>query len=178
MEPYYLDADVQLYHGDCREIVPALGLTADLVLADPKGCASCGKTGDPIKKSYCSACYQRWIKAGRPTDGPPPARGDDLIRWRQVPEIPSGREPTDLDVGTAGEHLVCADLLLGGYVAFRADQNCAYDVAVDLGGRLIRLQVKSTRAVKPIPQRETESLAYQWHVRRAGKGGRRNYKPG
>jgi len=35
MKPYYADEQVSLYHGDCREILPALGVTADLVLADP-----------------------------------------------------------------------------------------------------------------------------------------------
>jgi site-specific DNA-methyltransferase (adenine-specific) len=34
-EPYYADDDVALYKGDCREIVPTLGLTADLIVADP-----------------------------------------------------------------------------------------------------------------------------------------------
>lgn len=33
--PYYEDASVSLYHGDCREIAPALGLRADAVFADP-----------------------------------------------------------------------------------------------------------------------------------------------
>lgn len=35
--PYWSSPDghVALYHGDCREILPALGLQADLVLADP-----------------------------------------------------------------------------------------------------------------------------------------------
>jgi site-specific DNA-methyltransferase (adenine-specific) len=33
--PYFDDGQVQLYVGDCREILPALGVTADLVLADP-----------------------------------------------------------------------------------------------------------------------------------------------
>jgi site-specific DNA-methyltransferase (adenine-specific) len=33
--PYFDDGQVSLYHGDCREILPALGITADLVLADP-----------------------------------------------------------------------------------------------------------------------------------------------
>jgi len=33
--PYYADDDVQLYLGDMRELLPALGLHADLVLADP-----------------------------------------------------------------------------------------------------------------------------------------------
>jgi site-specific DNA-methyltransferase (adenine-specific) len=35
MTPYYEDGTVSLYLGDCREVLPALGLTADLVLADP-----------------------------------------------------------------------------------------------------------------------------------------------
>ncbi|NJQ04251.1 DNA-methyltransferase [Streptomyces lonarensis] len=33
--PYYADDQVALYLGDCREVLPALGLTADLVLTDP-----------------------------------------------------------------------------------------------------------------------------------------------
>lgn len=35
MRPYYADEQVTLYHGDMREVLPALGLQADLVLADP-----------------------------------------------------------------------------------------------------------------------------------------------
>lgn len=82
---------------------------------------------------------------------------------------------TDLAAGTAAEHLVCADLLLQGYRAFLADQNCPYDVAVDIGGRLVRIQVKATRAARALPQRVGHFPAYMWHVRRAGKGGRRVY---
>lgn len=97
-------------------------------------------------------------------------------------------ELTDLAAGIAAEHLVCADLLLQGYRAFRSDQHCAYDVIVDLGARLLRVQVKATRGLtvlrrtdrvyrrgpnKGLPQYVT---AYMWHVRRAGKGGRRVYE--
>lgn len=35
MKPYFDDGTVQLYLGDCREVLPALGVTADLVIADP-----------------------------------------------------------------------------------------------------------------------------------------------
>lgn len=35
MKPYWGDGQVALYLGDCREVLPALGLTADLVVADP-----------------------------------------------------------------------------------------------------------------------------------------------
>lgn len=82
---------------------------------------------------------------------------------------------TDLAAGTAAEHLVCADLLLAGYRAFLADQNCPYDVAVESGGRLIRVQVKATRGLRSIPQRVNHQSAYLFHTRRAGKRGQRRY---
>lgn len=34
-EPYYQDDAVTIYHGDCREVVPTLGLDASLLLTDP-----------------------------------------------------------------------------------------------------------------------------------------------
>jgi site-specific DNA-methyltransferase (adenine-specific) len=33
--PYYEDSQVQLYLGDMREVLPALGVTADCIIADP-----------------------------------------------------------------------------------------------------------------------------------------------
>lgn len=35
MNPYYEDASVRLYHGDCREILPEIGEAFDLIVADP-----------------------------------------------------------------------------------------------------------------------------------------------
>ncbi|WP_051966506.1 DNA-methyltransferase [Kitasatospora mediocidica] len=35
MEPYYQDETVRLYLGDCREVLPGLGLQADLLVVDP-----------------------------------------------------------------------------------------------------------------------------------------------
>jgi site-specific DNA-methyltransferase (adenine-specific) len=35
IEPYYADEHVQLYHGDMREILPALDIQADAVVTDP-----------------------------------------------------------------------------------------------------------------------------------------------
>jgi site-specific DNA-methyltransferase (adenine-specific) len=35
MKPYYEDKWVKIFHGDCREILPALDVKVDLVLTDP-----------------------------------------------------------------------------------------------------------------------------------------------
>jgi len=101
--------------------------------------------------------------------------GDCRDVLKSLPDNSIDSVVTDLAAGTAAEHLVCADLMLCGYRAFLADQNCPYDVAVDAGGRLVRIQVKATRGPRRIPQIREHVAAYMWHVRRAGKGGRRIY---
>lgn len=78
-----------------------------------------------------------------------------------------------LEIGKAAEHLVCADLIMAGYRAFLTDQGLPYDVVVDINGRLLRVQVKSTSGLRKVPQRKDEHLKYMWHVRRAGKGNSR-----
>lgn len=90
-------------------------------------------------------------------------------------EFTAERAVTELAIGTAGEHVVCADLLLQGYMAFMSDQNCAYDVVAEVDGRLVRIQVKTTLAAKLTPQRRAHIKSYQWNVRRAGKLGARVY---
>lgn len=101
--------------------------------------------------------------------------GDNRDVLRGIADSSIDSIVTDLAAGTAAEHIVCADLLLMGYRAFLSDQNCPYDVAVDVDGRLVRIQVKATRSPRSIPQRREHIAAYMWHVRRAGKGGRRFY---
>ena len=83
-------------------------------------------------------------------------------------------EISDIRAGKAGEYLVCADLLLKGYTAFVAEQVLAYDVIVDLGGRMIRIQVKTTRGPRATGGRDL-TPAYFFNVRRMGKGGRKAY---
>lgn len=83
---------------------------------------------------------------------------------------------SDLAAGMAAEHLVCADLILKGYKAFLTDQFCHYDVVAEVDKNLIRIQVKTTRMPKPVPQRKSHIPAYLFHVRRFGKGGRHSYK--
>jgi hypothetical protein len=73
-------------------------------------------------------------------------------------------------LATAGEHLVCADLLMLGYKAILTSQMCAYDIAVEVdAGRLVRVQVKSASDAKPkgavYPERERPpESAYQWGI--------------
>lgn len=56
--------------------------------------------------------------------------------------------------GNAAEHLVCADLLLNGWVAYLAGAGVPYNVLVDTGEVRLRVQVKSTLAAKtPTMQR-------------------------
>lgn len=80
----------------------------------------------------------------------------------------------DLDIGKAGEHIVIADLLLRGVKAFMTDQNLPYDVIADDGEKLHRLQVKTTRKIRHI--KEHSNPIYFFHIKRAGKNGRRFYR--
>jgi hypothetical protein len=50
----------------------------------------------------------------------------------------------ELQIGKAGEHLVCCDLISRGYNAFLADQGLPYDVVMDYNNILYRIQVKTT----------------------------------
>jgi PD-(D/E)XK endonuclease len=82
----------------------------------------------------------------------------------------------DLELGKAAEHLVVADLILSGYRSYLTDQGVPYDVVLDDGGTLYRVQVKATRCVKRIPAHGAIGSGYLYNVRRAGKRGRRLYE--
>ena len=81
----------------------------------------------------------------------------------------------DLLIGIAGEHLACFDLISKGYTTFMTDQGMPYDLIIEVDGRLLKVQVKTTRTHKAIPQRKNHHPAYMYHVRRCGKGGRGKY---
>ena len=80
-----------------------------------------------------------------------------------------------LEVGKAGEHLVCADLIMKGYKAYLTDQGLSYDVIVDINNKLLRIQVKTTLHSSFIPQRKQNYKSYKFNCRRCGKGGRKEY---
>lgn len=78
-----------------------------------------------------------------------------------------------LELGKAAEHLVCADLMLSGEVAFLSDQGLPFDVVVFRDNRLIRIQVKATvKAVNVNATGRNIRLAYSWSVRKRGKTGK------
>jgi hypothetical protein len=75
----------------------------------------------------------------------------------------------DLQIGKAGEYLVCADLILRGYVAFPSEQGLPYDVLFDYGNKILKVQVKTTRKSKDIPQRKVPVKGYIFNIKRRGK---------
>lgn len=81
----------------------------------------------------------------------------------------------DLQTGKAGEYLVCADLILQGFIAYPSEQGLHYDIVVDTGKKLFRIQVKTTKTFKAIPQRKNYTPSYLFNARRCGKGGRHSY---
>lgn len=58
-------------------------------------CACCDKPGQIIAHGWRWACYTRWIRAGRPDSGPPPARLTKAERLAEYTHlVESGEEPT------------------------------------------------------------------------------------
>ena len=85
------------------------------------------------------------------------------------------RESKQLQIGKAGEYLVCADLIMKGFIAFPSEQGLPYDVILDNGDKLLRVQVKTTEKYKSIPQRNVDTKAYIFNVKRAGNKGKTRY---
>lgn len=60
-----------------------------------------------------------------------------------------------------------------GHVAFLAEQALCFDVVLNINGKLFKIQVKTTRKPKDIPQRKTPIPAYIFHIGFNGKEKRR-----
>lgn len=79
-----------------------------------------------------------------------------------------------IELGKAAEHLVCADVILCGYRAYLSDQGLPYDVVVDDGERLIRVQVKATCSTRNLNKKGMhDRMGYVFHVRQHGKNNRK-----
>ena len=86
------------------------------------------------------------------------------------------RDSKQLQIGKAGEYLVCADLILKGFVAFPSEQGLPYDVLLDTGEKLLKVQVKTTEKPRNVYQRAKDSLAYVFSIKRAGSNGKTRYE--
>lgn len=85
------------------------------------------------------------------------------------------RKSNELQIGKAGEYIVCADIILKDMIAFPSEQGLPYDIVIDTGKRLLKCQVKTTLKPKIIPQRKKKSIAYIFNVKRHGKYGTKIY---
>lgn len=85
------------------------------------------------------------------------------------------RLSNELQIGKAGEYLVCSDLIMKGFVAFPSEQGLPYDVLLDTGDRLLRVQVKTCEKPRVLPQRNTETFVYQYNIKRHGKNNIEKY---
>lgn len=81
----------------------------------------------------------------------------------------------DLMIGVAGEHLVCFDLITKGFTCFMTEQGLPYDIVADINGKLVKVQVKTTRTHSETPQRKNHYPSYLFYIRRCGKGGKKLY---
>lgn len=85
------------------------------------------------------------------------------------------RDSKQLQIGKAGEYLVCADLILKGFVAFPSEQGLPYDILLDNGEKILKVQVKTTEKSRVVPQRSNPIPAYIFNIKRAGCKGRTRY---
>ena len=81
----------------------------------------------------------------------------------------------EMQIGKAGEYLVCADLILKGFVAYPSEQGLPYDVVLDIEGKLYKVQVKTTTTYRTIPQRKDDMKSYIFSIKRKGKYGKKRY---
>lgn len=65
--------------------------------------------------------------------------------------------------------------MMQGYDCFHAAQGMPYDLVADIDGRLLRVQVKTTRQPEILSQRNVNRVAYRFWVGRCGKGGKSTY---
>lgn len=81
------------------------------------------------------------------------------------------RVSKELQVGKAGEYLVCADLIIKGFVAFPSEQGLPYDVVLDTGAKMLRIQVKTCEKPRELSfsQRKTKTIVYQYTIKFHGK---------
>lgn len=73
----------------------------------------------------------------------------------------------ELQLGKAAEHVACADVMLQGFNAFLSDAGLPYDMLVDVGDGILRVQVKGSLAPYENRRRDGRiSRGYRFGLRR------------
>lgn len=80
-----------------------------------------------------------------------------------------------INYGKAGEHLVCADILMKDHKAFLSDHGTSFDVIAIVRGIFYTIQVKSVRTYRNVPQRVGIQPGYLFNIMRMGKYGKKKY---
>lgn len=83
---------------------------------------------------------------------------------------------SNLHIGKAGEYLVCADLILKGFTCYPSEQGLPYDVVLDNGNKLIKVQVKTTKGITYLNQRKNLTGNYLFDVKTHGNRNSNRYK--
>jgi hypothetical protein len=77
----------------------------------------------------------------------------------------------EMQIGKAGEYLVCADLIVAGYTAYLSEQGLGYDVVLDTGKSLLKIQVKTANKTN----KGSRLPSYQFRTKNCGKKGKQAY---
>lgn len=104
MKPYYEDAHVRLYHGDCREVLPALDPSVDAVFADPPYGAAKAEWDDALPDGWLGllpavAPVAAITPGQRNLLAMPDAIGDLRYRWTLAAVIKNATVRGDLGFG-------------------------------------------------------------------------------
>ena len=74
---------------------------------------------------------------------------------------------SDLQAGIAGEYFVCCDLIMKGFRAYPSEQSLPYDVVLDTGKKIFKVQVKTTTRPRLLTtQRKNGYYIYQFETKR------------
>jgi hypothetical protein len=82
---------------------------------------------------------------------------------------------SDFLVGKAGEYIVCADLLLKGYNAFPIEHNLPYDIVLNIGDKMYRVQVKTTRDARFVFKDKGKTPSYCFSLSNKGYARKKKY---
>lgn len=86
------------------------------------------------------------------------------------------RTSDKFQIGKAGEYLTCADLLLKGFNVSPAGETLPYDLLLDTGKKILKVQVKTTEMYRTTNQWRGVNGAYVFSVKRKGADGGKRYE--